>query len=176
MLLYKRWEKASTGENVGVKREHLYTRGRNVNQYSFYGKHDESSSKINKNWTIMWSNNSTSGYISKRNEIIVSKRHLYSSVCAWVLSCLGMSDSLQPHGLQPTSLLCPWAYPGKNSGVGCHFFHQGILLIQELTPHLLQWQADSLSLCWLGSPLSHIFQHYLQCQDKETTYSSLIDK
>ena len=27
---------------------------------------------------------------------------------------------LQPHGLQPTRLLCPWDFPGKNTGVGCH--------------------------------------------------------
>ena len=27
---------------------------------------------------------------------------------------------LQPHGLQPTRLLCPWDSPGKNTGVGCH--------------------------------------------------------
>jgi len=26
--------------------------------------------------------------------------------------------TLQPHGLQPTSLLCPWNSPGKNSGLG----------------------------------------------------------
>ena len=31
-----------------------------------------------------------------------------------------MSDSLQPYGLQPTRLLCPWDSPGKNSGVGYH--------------------------------------------------------
>ena len=35
-----------------------------------------------------------------------------------------MSDSLQPHGLQPTRLLCPWDFPGKNTGVGCHFLLQ----------------------------------------------------
>ena len=28
-------------------------------------------------------------------------------VCCAVLSCLVMSDSLQPHGLQPTRLFCP---------------------------------------------------------------------
>ena len=28
-----------------------------------------------------------------------------------------MSSSLQPHGLCPTGLLCPWASPGKNTGV-----------------------------------------------------------
>ena len=31
-----------------------------------------------------------------------------------------MSNSLQPHGLYPTRLLCPWDSPGKNTGVGCH--------------------------------------------------------
>ena len=29
-------------------------------------------------------------------------------------------DSLRPHGLQPTRLLCPWDFPGKDTGVGCH--------------------------------------------------------
>ena len=41
-----------------------------------------------------------------------------------------VSDSLQPHGLKPTRLLCPWHFPAKNTGVGCHFFHQGIFLTQ----------------------------------------------
>ena len=31
-----------------------------------------------------------------------------------------MSDSSQPHGLQPTRLLCPWDFLGKSTGVGCH--------------------------------------------------------
>ena len=35
-----------------------------------------------------------------------------------------MSDSVQPHGLQPTRLLHPWDSPGKNTGVGCHFLLQ----------------------------------------------------
>ena len=28
--------------------------------------------------------------------------------------------STRPHGLQPTRLLCPWNFPGKSTGVGCH--------------------------------------------------------
>ena len=44
-----------------------------------------------------------------------------------------------------TSLLCPWNFPGKNTGVGCHFLLQGIFLTQGLNPHLLHWQADSLA-------------------------------
>jgi len=35
--------------------------------------------------------------------------------------CSIVSDSLRPHGLQPTRPLCPWDSPGKNNGVGCHF-------------------------------------------------------
>ena len=31
-----------------------------------------------------------------------------------------MSDSYRPHGLQTTRLLCPWDFPGKSTGVGCH--------------------------------------------------------
>ena len=33
-----------------------------------------------------------------------------------------VSDSSRPHGLQPTRLLCPWEFPGKSTGVGCHYF------------------------------------------------------
>ena len=40
--------------------------------------------------------------------------------------CLFMSDSLRPHGLWPTRLLCPWDAPGKNTGVGSPFLLQGI--------------------------------------------------
>ena len=31
-----------------------------------------------------------------------------------------MSNSVRPHGLQPTRLLRPWDFPGKSTGVGCH--------------------------------------------------------
>ena len=31
-----------------------------------------------------------------------------------------VSDSSWPHGLQPTRLPCPWDFPGKSTGVGCH--------------------------------------------------------
>ena len=30
-------------------------------------------------------------------------------------------------GLEPARLLCPWDFPGKNTGVGCHFLLQGDL-------------------------------------------------
>ena len=39
---------------------------------------------------------------------------------AWKWSRSVVSDSSRPHGLQPTRLLCPWDFPGKSTGVGCH--------------------------------------------------------
>ena len=38
----------------------------------------------------------------------------------WKWSHSVMSSSSWPHGLQPTRLLCPWDFPGKSTGVGCH--------------------------------------------------------
>ena len=34
-------------------------------------------------------------------------------------------------------LLCPWGFPSKNTGVGCHFLLQGIFLTQGSNPHRL---------------------------------------
>ena len=46
--------------------------------------------------------------------------------------CSVMYNSLWSHGLQPTRFLCPWDFPGKNPGVGCHFFLQEIFPTQRL--------------------------------------------
>ena len=34
-------------------------------------------------------------------------------------------------------LLCPWASPGKNTGVGRHFLLQGMFATQGSNPHLM---------------------------------------
>ena len=36
-----------------------------------------------------------------------------------------------PMDSKPTRLLCPWDFPGKSTGVGSHFFLQGIFLTQR---------------------------------------------
>ena len=60
----------------------------------------------------------------------------------WKWSCSIVSDSLQPHGLQPTRLLCPWDFPAKITGVGCHrLFHQWTWV----------W-VNSRSWWWTGRP------------------------
>ena len=50
--------------------------------------------------------------------------------CTHLLSCSVVSDSFPSHGLQSGRLLCPWEFPGKNTGVDCHFLLQGIVLIK----------------------------------------------
>ena len=45
-----------------------------------------------------------------------------------------LSNSPQPHGLQPARLLCPRDPPGKNTGTGCHFLLQGNLPNPEIEP------------------------------------------
>ena len=61
------------------------------------------------------------------------------------------SDSSRPHGLKPTSLLCPWNSPGKNTGVGSPFLHPGDLPDPGIKPGSPALQADSLSS---GKPLT----------------------
>ena len=79
------------------------------------------------------------------------------SVCVCVCAHSVTSDSLWPYGLQTISILCPWDYPGKNTGVDWHALLQGIFLTQGSNQHLLcllHWQADSSPLSHLGSPSS----------------------
>ena len=62
--------------------------------------------------------------------------------------CTVMSDSLKPHELGPTRLICPWEFPGKNTGVGCHSLLQGIVLTQGSNRSLLHCR-------WILYHLSH---------------------
>ena len=70
--------------------------------------------------------------------------------CKW--SCSVMSDSLRPHGLQPTRLLCPWDFPGKSTGVGCHFLLQGVFPTQGSDPGLPHCRQMLYRLSHQGSP------------------------
>ena len=79
-----------------------------------------------------------------------------------------MSNSVRPHGLQPTRLLRPWDSPGKNTGVGCHFLLQCMKVKSEsevaqscltlVTPWTAAHQAPpstgfSRQKYWSGVPL-----------------------
>ena len=85
----------------------------------------------------------------------VKDRTLYLH-CVVSAKSLQSCWSLQPYGLQPTRLLCPWDSPGKNTAVGGHDFLQGIFPTQGSNPPLLcllPWQAGCLPLAPRGKPL-----------------------
>ena len=81
------------------------------------------------------------------------------SCCSVAKSCL---ISLQPHGLQPTSLLCPWDFPSKSTGVGCHIL--GASLVAQLVKNLPAMQETPVRLLGQEDPL----------EKGKTTHSSIL--
>ena len=74
----------------------------------------------------------------------------------WKWSRSVMSDSEQPHRLQPTRLFRPWDFPGKNTGVGCHFQCMKVKSGREVTqscPTL----SDPMDCSLPGSSIHGIF-------------------
>ena len=55
-----------------------------------------------------------------RSRLLLGRRAMTNLCCA-LLSASVMSDSLQPHGLQPTRHLCPWAFSKQEhwNGLPC---------------------------------------------------------
>ena len=70
-----------------------------------------------------------------------------------------MSDSVQPHGQQPTRLPRPCDSPGKNTGVGCHFLLQCMKVKSEskVTQSCLTL-CDPMDCRPLGSSIRGTFQ------------------
>ena len=86
----------------------------------------------------------------------------YACVYAQTLwSCL----TLRPYGLQPAKLLCPQDSPGKNTGVGCHFPLQGILLTQGSNLGLLHCSWVFYQLSHQGSPIPIMLTRILKSSD-----------
>ena len=71
---------------------------------------------------------SSRGNLSQRVTVHQGLCCSFAHMC--MLSCSVVSDSLQPHGLYPTRLLCPWNSPDNNTGVCCHPLLQGIFPTQ----------------------------------------------
>ena len=65
--------------------------------------------------------------LNQRNFSVSMRTYWYmnSSLVTQLCSAL-----LWPHELQPIRLLCPWDFPCKNTGAGCHFLLQGIFPTQ----------------------------------------------
>ena len=70
-----------------------------------------------------------------------------------------MSDSVQPHRQQPTSLPRPWDSPGKITGVGCHFLLQCMKVKSEReVAQLCLTLCDPMDCRLPGSSVHGIFQ------------------
>ena len=65
--------------------------------------------------------------VRSQNVIVLSDRQWPCSFTlpSWecMSACSVMTYSRDP--MDPTWLLCPWDFPGKSTGVGCHFLLQG---------------------------------------------------
>ena len=85
------------------------------------------------------------------------KAHNIDIVCRSVVS-----DSLRPHALEAFRLLCPWDSPGKNTGVGCHSYLQGIFPTQQSNPGLLQCRQNLYLLSHQGNP-EIVYIHAYTC-------------
>ena len=68
-----------------------------------------------------------------------------------------LSDSVRPHGLQPTRLLHPWDFPGNSTGVGCHCLLPPFALV------LLNFQSSALSQPHMSPPDSSSDSAFLPC-------------
>ena len=68
-------------------------------------------------------------------------------------------DSLRSHGLQPTRLCCPWIFPGKNTGVGCHFLFLENLLHPGIKPASSALAGGLFTTEPPGKPLTLLGRH-----------------
>ena len=112
---------------------------------------------VSKSWARL-NNNHTKVYKSPgvynnhiEDYILLIKIYFQKTLFVVVITKLCLT-LLQPHVLQPTRLLCLWDFQGKNTGVGCHFFLQGIFPTQGSSLCLLHFQACSLLMSPQGSP------------------------
>ena len=74
-------------------------------------------------------------------------------------SCSVVSDSLQPRGLWPARLLCPWNSPGRSTSVGSLSLLQGIFPTQGSNPGLPHCRQTLYCLSHQGSPTECLQSH-----------------
>ena len=83
--------------------------------------------------------------------------------CRHSVSCSVKYNSLQPHGLQPTRILCPWDFPVKNPGVGKLFPSPGDPPDPRIKLRSPALQVDSFPPESLGKPY---FRHKVKSESE----------
>ena len=96
------------------------------------------------------------------------------SVCVWVGGCVHLVAQLclticdlMNDSLPWDRPLCPWDFPGKKPGVGCHSILQGIFSTQESNLHLLHYRQMFYHLShlrWKSPYLLLLFPSSLQSE------------
>ena len=107
--------------------------------------------------------------IKIREDITIINIYTPNIVTSEVIQSCPSRVSLWSHGLYPTMLLCPWDFPGKSNGVGCHFLLQRIFLTQGSNPGLLHCRQMLYRLSHQGSccQLSTVRQTAYACGREE---------
>ena len=87
-------------------------------------------------------------------------------------SCLTLNDL---RGLQATRLLCPWGFPGKSTGVGCHCLLQRIFLTQGSNPGLPHCRQTLYHLSHQGNPslLCNVHKSFWMLDRSSVHFSSV---
>ena len=90
--------------------------------------------------------------------------------CHFLLQCMKVKSesevtqlclTLLPHGLQPTRLLCPWDFPDKSTGVGCHCLLCEDLYCTENDKNTIAGTFRLLFTCFMAELLSFHFLYTL---------------
>ena len=81
-------------------------------------------------------------YLRQKLEATEQEKKLKSKyICFYMfVSHSVVSDSLRPPWTVACQAPLPWDFPGKNTGMGCHFLLQGIFLTQGSNPSLLHYR------------------------------------
>ena len=88
--------------------------------------------------------------------------------CVHVQLCPALCDPIDCSFQAPL----PWYFPGKNTGMGCHFLLQGFFPTQgsnQYLLYLLHWQADSLLTAPLGTQLDGYLEKFEPQPQPHTT-------
>ena len=70
-------------------------------------------------------------------------------MCSVAQLCLILCDPMD----YSLSGSCPWDFPGKNTGVGCHFHLHRIFLTQGMNSRLLHWAGRFFTTEPPGKPI-----------------------
>ena len=151
MIKWSEWPLAGTGEVWCTMRVILKQKRERESILETQRRSDElclleSGKGFHKSWYLSkhWRRG------QRKERIVVTFLH------ACMLSCFSHDQFFATLWTVAYSLLCPCAFSGKNTGIGCHFLLQGIFPTQESNLCLLcflHWQADSLPLSHWGSPM-----------------------